>query len=938
MVLRNPQSVRLNQVSNVLHKAYKHGGGTVLVDGDSGMGKTYLLRIFAQQARQHGTWPLTSVNVDEIESGEPYSFIERFLASGIALDWDFRPDEGHQPLTIARQCVRRILDFAADSGIIIVIDDTHWIDAESMKVLRHMVPRLSRRNVLFICASRTPHAPGSLAELLANSAAMNPDYDHHLPLTSLTNDEIRELARAQFGVDISQRHADQLLEATGGSFLGIDTIFGQISPEEMQQLHTSWELPIRRGRTKNVLLGPYEQLSKGAQQVVQIVCWAGHEISYDTLVAAGTALGVPCELDEALESEVITETGFGHRIVPYHSQTAAAVRDVIDPKFAQKISAVLAELTTGYRSIRHRLLSTDSWSEQLEEYLREYVEEATELKQFANVTQILRMVLDFMESPEQRQHWITEMVLTCIRGKNGYECIDLLPEIETFPESMMREFMVLMLSLHKVQESFPRERVEKVLRATEITPDEAVLQAFVAFIMSMLTLRSPDRSPFAELVSIAKHHMSSGPQKAEELVDQRLAWMLSPQESTLLLECYELVQIHIEGKTDNARKILPGLMQKVTALPDIAIKIDCLTPLAGALIATGDVEQARDLAKQAVLLFQKVIDEPWTGGAPRIILAHTLVLLGEYQQAKVVLEHFDEISYEVLDLESRLTGTALRAKLVTIMGTQDPNPYLAFADKLNNLWWEFYGRDLMYIAQAELARSQGDDSKILQLTQDPVLEKMQNHQHGTLTYRVHALLNLEQLDAAATLIAELERRRGQTWYEYHGTLAWAKARYAELTGDKNAAHQHYKAALQERQFPLPWALTALDYGHWLVSTDQPQDAEKILESSIRQLEELGANAYVPKARRVLDRVVKRQEHAKGHVWATMTPREFEVAELLSKGLSNREIAQRLVVSEATARFHVSNILRKLQVSSRAEVPAIFQRSALQKPIQSNTKN
>ncbi len=54
----------------------------------------------------------------------------------------------------------------------------------------------------------------------------------------------------------------------------------------------------------------------------------------------------------------------------------------------------------------------------------------------------------------------------------------------------------------------------------------------------------------------------------------------------------------------------------------------------------------------------------------------------------------------------------------------------------------------------------------------------------------------------------------------------------------------------------------------------------------------------------------------------LTAREREVLALLVKGLSNNEIAERLCVSHATAKAHVSNILSKLGVSNRAEAVAL----------------
>jgi len=50
----------------------------------------------------------------------------------------------------------------------------------------------------------------------------------------------------------------------------------------------------------------------------------------------------------------------------------------------------------------------------------------------------------------------------------------------------------------------------------------------------------------------------------------------------------------------------------------------------------------------------------------------------------------------------------------------------------------------------------------------------------------------------------------------------------------------------------------------------------------------------------------------------LTPREIEVLEIVSEGLSNKQIAARLNISEHTAKFHVNSILGKLAAGTRAE--------------------
>jgi predicted ATPase/DNA-binding CsgD family transcriptional regulator len=65
----------------------------------------------------------------------------------------------------------------------------------------------------------------------------------------------------------------------------------------------------------------------------------------------------------------------------------------------------------------------------------------------------------------------------------------------------------------------------------------------------------------------------------------------------------------------------------------------------------------------------------------------------------------------------------------------------------------------------------------------------------------------------------------------------------------------------------------------------------------------------------------RKRNARGRIRQPLTEREFEVAALIESGLSNREIAQRLVIAKRTADGHVERILAKLGFSSRAQVAA-----------------
>ncbi|MGH8868233.1 MAG: response regulator [Actinomycetes bacterium] len=65
--------------------------------------------------------------------------------------------------------------------------------------------------------------------------------------------------------------------------------------------------------------------------------------------------------------------------------------------------------------------------------------------------------------------------------------------------------------------------------------------------------------------------------------------------------------------------------------------------------------------------------------------------------------------------------------------------------------------------------------------------------------------------------------------------------------------------------------------------------------------------------------------------ASLTAREREILVLVGQGESNREIADHLVISERTARTHVSNVLSKLQLSSRTQAALLAIREGLIPP-------
>jgi len=95
-----------------------------------------------------------------------------------------------------------------------------------------------------------------------------------------------------------------------------------------------------------------------------------------------------------------------------------------------------------------------------------------------------------------------------------------------------------------------------------------------------------------------------------------------------------------------------------------------------------------------------------------------------------------------------------------------------------------------------------------------------------------------------------------------------------------------------------------------------------LTDGIRQVSQGLAVLHPTIAARLMNRTGRRPS------LADFTQRERDVLKLLAEGLSNKEIAGRLFISEKTVKTHVSNVLQKLGVADRTQAALLAVRQRL----------
>jgi DNA-binding CsgD family transcriptional regulator/tetratricopeptide (TPR) repeat protein len=147
-------------------------------------------------------------------------------------------------------------------------------------------------------------------------------------------------------------------------------------------------------------------------------------------------------------------------------------------------------------------------------------------------------------------------------------------------------------------------------------------------------------------------------------------------------------------------------------------------------------------------------------------------------------------------------------------------------------------------------------------------------------------------------------------------------------GDAVGAAIEAQRAANQARGPLQQERWLLFVGRARAAAGEEADARRRLIAVEARCAEFGAERLRSLAARELRRLghrVRRQSHRAAEALPGLTSRETEVVRLVAAGLSNREVAERLVLSVKTVETHVRNVFAKLGVSSRVELAVLVER-------------
>ncbi|MFI5894001.1 ATP-binding protein [Actinoplanes sp. NPDC051513] len=891
---------RESELRRLARLASSREPAVAIIAGEPGIGKTRLVHELL------ATLPAETVVL--VGQAEPGSLSRPYEVLLDAIDG--RPDIDDEQLAAltdpTRSPVERLhtglailADLVGDSPAVIVFEDLHWADSESAALFERIADQRGARLLLGTYrpdeVSRRQPVAGLLARLERRHAVT------HVRLDRLTPSQTAAMLAAATGAPAPMRAAAALHHRTGGNPFFLEELLRALPGYDVEALVEQplpWSLA-------DVLRRQVDDLEPVSHRVVEAAAVLGHRIPFDLLadVTGASEDELIAVLRDLVTRGVLVESGddeFAFR----HALVREAIADQMLARQRRRLhEAALEALLRGGASdpamVAHHARGAGRYDDMIAA-ARRGAALYLSIGSAYQALQLAEMGLD--EAPDDtellaaaaRAAWLAGLLDDALRY--GRRWRDLAGDTTDRAES-------LYLLVRIAWES--RETGEM----TALTHD----------IETLIAQLPPGADQARAMTAIAQ---------SSYLRDEVEAALLWADRALALADEFDLPAVR-----------LAALLEKGATLSERPQTAAAGREILSALV--GEAEKAGEWVLAAHALNNLVQGEPPTSPAEH---AETL------ERMRIDAER---AGFESLAVATYFQGRArlavragdLRVAIATLEeGREQDRGY-----RRRGRWADYHGVFLagLYLEAGELDRVEQiiadlavvpnnapttipglafhlacrrSDLPLAEATLDELLAALdkENWRSGERAYDlISAALEIglpaPRLDQMAAALLDAD-----VWDAYRtlvdAQLAEAHGRHAEaLAGYLSIAEAHVLG-------PATRGSVRVGAARCLLAADQRAEAAAQAEAAAPLLAEW-SGWRVTQLGQVRARLGMAPADAADAVTgpAALTPREREVAVLISDGLTNSELARRLYISPKTAAVHVSNILRKLGVSSRTEV-------------------
>jgi DNA-binding CsgD family transcriptional regulator len=175
---------------------------------------------------------------------------------------------------------------------------------------------------------------------------------------------------------------------------------------------------------------------------------------------------------------------------------------------------------------------------------------------------------------------------------------------------------------------------------------------------------------------------------------------------------------------------------------------------------------------------------------------------------------------------------------------------------------------------------------------------------------------------AEELLRSFERAARRVQHAQAIAIA-ARCRALLAEDDAEQAYQHATELLEAGPWPLDLARCELLHGERLRRDGQRGAARIQLRSALGRFEQIGATGFADRARQELRATGENVRRTTPETRDELTPQERQIATLVARGATNREVAAGVFLSTKTVEKHLSSVYRKLGVHSRSQMAQLM---------------